>query len=182
MNHIFLTGEIQVGKTTIINKICSKYGSAAQGFKTIAVNAGDATLDSDEEYLFIIPFYINSPAYMDKPFAVRNRKKRKKTGYPEVFNEQGVAIIKDATENAETKLIIMDELGFFENEASIFQTEVMNCLASDIPVLGVIKPMSTEFLDKIRALPNITIIEVTVDNREKICALLQDVFDENLSV
>ena len=39
----------------------------------------------------------------------------------------------------------MDELGFFESEALNFQKQVLKCLASPIPVLGVIKPLSTPF-------------------------------------
>ena len=164
MNNILLTGEIQVGKSTIINKICSLFGDSAQGFHTIAF----ANDEPDTDSLFILPYHINEPSFDDKPFAIRNKKSRERFAFPEVFDKCGVEILSEAKDNPKTKLIIMDELGFFENDAKLFQEKVIECLSGKLPVLGVIKPRSTEFLDRIRNLSNVNVITVNEENRDKI--------------
>ena len=164
MKHIFLTGEIQVGKSTIINKICTELSLAPQGFKTIAINCGESGAD----YLYILPYNLSEPMESDKPFAKRNRNERKREGFPEVFDELGVKILRESMINQDTNIMVMDELGFFENEAYAFQNEIIKCLDGTIPILGVIKPHRTEFLDRVRSHNNVEIIEVTLENRDDI--------------
>lgn len=172
MKHIFLTGEIQVGKSTIINKICSElnnnvphdFSDNVRGFHTIAVNDSKTDVDS----LYILPYEVNEPREIDKPFAIRNKKERKKEGFHEVFDNLGVTILRSATTNETTKLIIMDELGFFENDALLFQNEVLETLNGNTPVLGVIKPKQTDFLNAVRNLSNVSVIEITEENRNEL--------------
>ena len=164
MQKILLTGEIQVGKSTIINRVCADLGNVVKGFHTIAIRKDSTEIDS----LYILPYIINVPSCDDKPIAIRNMKLREKKAFPEIFDKHGVKILNEAKTNPNTKLLIMDELGFFENDAILFQNEIISCLSGDIPVLGVIKPKRTDFLDKIRSLPDVKIIEVTEENRDKI--------------
>ena len=81
----------------------------------------------------------------------------------------GVALL----EQAGPPLILMDELGFMENEAHVFQQKVLEILDGNIPVLGVIKPQSFPFLDKVRNHPKVKVLDITTENREeKFCELL----------
>jgi len=45
---------------------------------------------------------------------------------------------------------------------------VFEKLGGEKQILGVIKRENNEFLDKIRALPNVVILEVTEENRDSI--------------
>lgn len=222
MNHIFLTGEIQVGKSTIVNKICQELSVNALGFHTLAFSSKDLNLNSniktdaeinfdtdtnsdadtginfdtntdieidinsdydtnsdadtginsdtntDKDFLYILPYATDKPINLNRPFGERNRKRREKKAFPEVFDVDGVQILCDSRKNKENKIIIMDELGFFENDASLFQNEIFKCLNEDVFVLGVIKPQKTEFLDKVRAHSKVDLFNVTVKNREEV--------------
>jgi nucleoside-triphosphatase len=142
--HTFLTGDKQVGKSTIIQNFITRPGYEADGFLTYwETKAGVrqlflSSLDKQEKYLLD-----------DK----------------EVFNTAGVRILEKAGRG---NIIVMDELGFLETEALAFQASVLKHLNNPIPILGVIKPARTTFLDAVRAHPNVKIIEVTNENRDTI--------------
>jgi nucleoside-triphosphatase len=172
MKHIFLTGEIRVGKTTIIERIAGRKGLAARGFSTIA---GGASADGRNDHIFIIPFGKSVDGASDTPpVADRNRSARCITTYPEIFDTVGVRILRDS-KNA--NLIVMDELGFMEEDAKVFQNEVIHLLDGEVPVLGVIKPRSTPFLNRIRTHENVTVFHVRPDNRDAIYERLKEQWD-----
>jgi nucleoside-triphosphatase len=82
-----------------------------------------------------------------------------------VFDVLGVRILADRAAARRAGRIVMDELGFLETGAPRFQAAVMDCLDGDVPILGVIKPDRTPFLDRVRAHKAVHLIEVTLENR-----------------
>ena len=166
---VFLTGERGVGKTTAITRFVTKSKLSPMGFNTVA---GGATEDPGVDYVYIIP-YGKELDCNAKPVAKRDTNEHNITKYPESFDSIGVEILT-GSQNAE--LIIMDELGFMEADAKLFQKSVLSCLDLDVSVLGVIKPMAIKFLDAIRAHKSVEIIEVTVENRETVLEILLDSF------
>ncbi len=62
-------------------------------------------------------------------------------------------------------LIVMDEIGHMESASPRFQDAVIACLDSPVPVLGVIKIESGPFVDRIKARPDIELVELTESNR-----------------
>jgi nucleoside-triphosphatase len=166
---ILLTGEPGVGKSTIISKVVNTIGITPQGFNTLAqspVILGEVP-ESNFQYnegIYIVP-YGDTPLSGMPPVGERNRNKRKATAFPGTFDTLGVKIL---TDSQDAGLIIMDELGFMENKALLFQQKVLQILNSDATVLGVIKPKQTPFLDAIRALSSVEVIEVTENKRDDI--------------
>lgn len=161
--HIFLTGNIQVGKSTIINRVVEKLHVNTGGFKTVP---GNYTRDGGSD-IFILGY--------DEPFGNCSKDNRvahrygkscskKFISYPEVFDLIGCKLLHSNN----CQLIIMDELGFMESEAFEFQNSVLKCLDNSIPVLGVIKPMETPFLNSIRSHKKTTVLTVDESNREQI--------------
>ena len=59
-------------------------------------------------------------------------------GWPEVFDGLGVELLRAQPGS----LILMDELGFLEQDAAAFRREVLRCLDGSIPVLAVILDQS----------------------------------------
>ncbi|MDR0852336.1 MAG: nucleoside-triphosphatase [Clostridiales Family XIII bacterium] len=177
MNHIFLTGERGVGKSTIISRITSGLDFVPKGFNTVV---GDVSPDGNTDHIFIVPYGMSLTEKTDiSPVAVRNRKERAFTAYPTVFDTLGVSILKDS---CDARFIILDELGFMENDATDFKAEVLQLLDGENPILGVIKPRSTPFLDCARAHKNVTTIEVTVENREAVFKKLRTVLHEQYAL
>jgi len=168
--HIFLTGEVQVGKTTVIAKALAQLNIRHGGFKTyFGPNRGS----------------INKLLYMNAAqeppvFSAENSIACFREGFmPEVFTEKfntiGVALIRSARANSQ--LIIMDECGSFEGDAFEFQKEIIKTLDSKKPVFGVIKLASRGWTDHLRNHNNVRLITVTRENRDdlaKICARYLD--------
>jgi nucleoside-triphosphatase len=163
---ILFSGIQNVGKTTIIEKIVQALSFTPSGFRTIVV--GDC---EQNDQIAIVPY--DAPADAFDPASVvatRYKDTRKTQVRPEVFDTVGASILREARESEDAKLIIMDELGFMENDAPLFQEEVLRCLDSDIPVLGVVKPerVQTPFLCKVRGHESVRVIPVTEENREAV--------------
>ncbi|MCK8827287.1 nucleoside-triphosphatase [Natroniella acetigena] len=175
MKNLFLTGEIKVGKSTILEKVVTDLELKVAGFKTLPY------IDEKELQGFYIESMIQKQkmdsSIQDSLIAYKENDYRW-TALIETFKTEGVEILKASLQSTE-KVILMDELGFFESEAQQFQDYVIQCLDSDKVVIGVIKPLKIEFLDRIRQRRDMKIIEVTLQNRdqayEKFKSLLKEV-------
>lgn len=103
-------------------------------------------------------------------------------GIPTAFDIYGVNILKQCLEQ-KLDVIVMDELGFFENNAFIFQSMVHDILDLPIPVIGVIKDASTAFLDSIRERSDVDVLRVTKRNRDFIASYIKKVlYDEIFAI
>jgi len=157
--HIFLTGEIQVGKSTVIAKTLSLLKIPPGGFKTY--------YGPDRELANKL-LYMNS-AHEPKSFRKKNAVVRFFEGIPpqtliKKFDTYGVELIRAA--RTSSNLILMDECGSLERDALTFQKEVIDTLDGNIPVLGVIKLASKGWTDRIRNHPKVKVITVTKENRD----------------
>jgi nucleoside-triphosphatase THEP1 len=84
----------------------------------------------------------------------------------------GVAALEHAIEGS--RLIVMDEIGRMELCSPLFQKAVGRALDSPRPVLGTLQDRHNEFLDSVRARPDVEIIRVTTANRECLVPVLRD--------
>jgi len=157
--HIFLTGEIQVGKTTVIAKTLAQLNIRHGGFKTY--------FGSDRGSLDKL-LYMNA-AQEPSVFSEKNSiacfgEGRLPEIFTEKFNTMGVELIRSARANS--KLIIMDECGSFESDAFEFQKEIIITLDGNKPVFGVIKLDSRGWTDRLRNHNNVKLVTVTRENRD----------------
>lgn len=157
--HIFLTGEIQVGKSTAIKKVINKLEVMPGGFLTYfgpGRTSGERTLYMcgawetkrvDQEYAVAV-FHDHSPVA--------------DTGK---FDAYGTKLLRESRLWA--TLILMDECGRLEAHAEEFQKEVLDCLEGSVPILGVIKKNKPPvWTDRIRQHPSVMIFEVDHNNRD----------------
>jgi len=163
--HIFLTGEIQVGKSTVIAKTLSLLKITPGGFKTY--------FGPDRELPERL-LYMNSGSepkiFREENVVARFFRDQPPRILTEKFNTYGAELIRSA--RVDPGLILMDECGSLEREALIFQKEVMDTLAGNIPVLGVVKLASSGWTDQIRNHPKVRLITVTRENRDALPAIL----------
>jgi len=159
--HIFLTGDIQVGKTTIIRKFLSKSRLPADGFMTYWEPDNDGGRS-----LYISPYSLNSQP-VEKYLIARDDGNQRLSleNMAVTFDMRGSGILQDS---GKRDIIIMDELGFLESNAEIFKRAVMRHIGGAVPILGVIRSRRTAFLDLIRAHPGVKVCEVTAENREAV--------------
>ena len=163
--HIFLTGEIMIGKTVAIEKTISILGVVPGGFKTYFGPDRDAA----EKDLYMNP--AAEPMVFRKENAIVHFTD---SFHPQIltdrFETYGVSLIRKARNKS--KLIVMDECGFLERDAVQFQREILSALDGSIPVLGVIKLASIAWTTRIRNHPNVKIITVDRENRDSLPPLL----------
>ena len=163
--HVFLTGEIQIGKSTVLQKTRELLGVPYGGFCTYFGN--DRVMPDRCLYMGDAS---KAPSFNEINAVVRFRTGSSPQALTERFDQLGTSLIKAAREKAQ--LIVMDELGNFERDALIFQRAVMEALSGSIPVLGVLKKTATGWTDDIRRNPNIRIIETTAANRDNLPMML----------
>ncbi|MBS4536710.1 hypothetical protein GOQ29_13890 [Clostridium sp. D2Q-14] len=165
--NLFLTGNIKVGKSTIINKVIDEYfkDKTIAGFKTLPFY----------EYGYLKGYYIENQLeeniFPKKENIVginsKNYGEKKCFGIAETFENKGVDILNKSIDK-NIDLVLLDEIGFFENEASVFKKNVHRVLDSEKRVLGVLKKKDTEFLKGLIARKDVMVIEVTEENRNNI--------------
>lgn len=171
--HIFLTGEIQIGKSTVIAKTLALLNIIPGGFRTY--------FGSDRE-CFDKLLYMNSAAgpklFREENVVVRFSKGQPPQVLAEKFDICGAELIRAARGNS--SLILMDECGSLERDAFVFQKEIMDTLEGDIPVFGVIKLTSSGWTDRVRNHPKVKLITVTKENRDDLPQVLSHLFVTSL--
>jgi nucleoside-triphosphatase len=187
--HIFLTGEKGVGKSTIIKRVLTDLEiKNPAGFRTFCERENKDNRDR----VYIIPSHRHCEERSDEAIQRKNKKTDhlisiKNKGnkgfepYPEVFDTAGVEILKKSL-TGDNPIILMDELGFLEWDALLFQEEIIKMLDLGLPVIGVIKPRSTPFLDRVRAHNLVDVFEVTEENRDKVYTDVKCRMEEYLAV
>lgn len=171
--HIFLTGEIQIGKTTIIEKAIALLNRDYGGFKTYF--GPDRGLPNRLLYMNSV----RDPNIYSEEFGiVRFSQGSRPQVIDNKFDIFGADLIKNAMENKE--LIVMDECGRLERDSLEFQNQVLKALNGDIPILGVIKLDSNGWVDQIRNHPSVNLITVTIENRNELPNILYEKLTKEL--
>ena len=155
--HIFLTGPKRIGKSTAVQKILTLIDTDGSlslgGFRTY--------WDGDEGR----KLYIAAAADRSAQTLLADRSGDNMVLYPEAFDEQGVSLLADTRGKG---LILMDELGFLEEESPRFRHAVLAALDGDIPVLGVLREGNVPWHEPVKAHPRVAVYEVSLDNRDQL--------------
>lgn len=158
--HVFLTGEVQCGKSTALARALKQISRPLFGFRTLFTDRYN-----DNKALYMLPAdFTGSPAEAQIVAWFINGKPQPLT---QRFNDIGATLLCKAQQHPEG-LILMDECSRFERDALDFQKEIFNCLDSDIPVLGVVRQNASGWVDGIRNHPNVKLLTVTEENRDSI--------------
>ncbi len=161
--NLFLTGEIRVGKSTLLKEVVREQGWRRGGFQTRPVldfrgvcGYGLEPFGTEEERM---------------PPLIARRTGRGFEALPLTFDGLGCSLLFGALDRGD-ELIVMDEIGFFESRAREFHKAVLACLDSPIPVLGVLKKSEALLPRKVRGRADVVTVEVTRQNRDE---LLHDI-------
>lgn len=153
--HLLFTGEIGVGKSTLLRRILNEEPGTAAGFFTL--------WDCKKEYLYLFSYGV-VPQFVPE-YQVASRTEGGTHSISGRFDQLGVAALEPISP---ADFIVMDELGFLESREQEFQRAVLRTMDGETPVLGVIKPRHNAFLGQIRAREDVTILEVTPENRDRL--------------
>lgn len=168
--NIFLTGDIQVGKSTLIRRILeARPGLRVGGFRTVPGPVkGDGLSD-----VYIVPAAGSAPLTDGDRVVSRwlDEGSRRIMARPDVFDRLGCKLLEHR-DNCD--LLIMDEIGVQEAEAIRFQQAVLHSLDGNTPVLGVVRSKKGILTDAVRSHPKTKLVTVTVENRDE---LLKDLLE-----
>jgi len=162
--HIVLWGQRGVGKSTLARRLLEDWSGPVRGFVT------RSSLPDADGFRSIYLHAADDPTPVEQTCNRIGRTNRTEhTMWPEVFNGLGVELLRAEPGS----LILMDELGFLEQDAADFRRQVLRCLDGNIPVLAVIKHKThIPFLQEIRLHPRVQLYQVTEENRDELPAEL----------
>ena len=164
--HIFLHGPLHIGKSTVIQRTIA----ALQAEQPLQVG-GFITYRGGEDDPFIYIRSVEGQPSSATRLARYHSASRGITCFPEVFDTQGVALLR---ESCTADLICLDELGFLEQQSLAFQNEVFRCLDAGAPIIGVLREGDIPWQRPIKAHPQVTLYPVDTDNRDRLPAILCD--------
>lgn len=163
MSNLFLTGDIGIGKTTILKETLNKIDIPIGGFTTKRV------IDDPFRIYVVRSLYDN---IKESTIAKVDSRDWSREVFIESFSTEILSILKDSIRDRH--LIVLDELGFVENDIHSFTSKVYELLDSDKIILGILKDYDCEFLNNIRARDDIIIKNITKNNRDSV---LNDVLE-----
>ncbi len=161
--HIFLTGDVQVGKSTIIRKMLQalplKYPG---GFLSVSV----PDLPDGQMSVYLVPAGETTPQMAaENRVGIRKGAGRGIEKFPQAFDTAGVRALQGAEESG---LIVMDEVGRMEQDAALFSARILELLDGKTPILGVVQKVAdTPLTNTIRRHPDVRVLEITTGNREE---------------
>ena len=157
--HLFLTGDKQVGKSTLLRRLIEAKSLACSGFETHAFY-----LDGERRG-FTLHGRVELPPYENDCICCARVAEKRSVPVLPVFEENGVSILQRSLFSP-APFILMDELGRLEKNAEAFIDEVFACLNSEKRVLGVLQKCSASHIQQIMARDDVTVITVTEENRD----------------
>ena len=161
--HIFLTGDVQVGKSTIINKTLAALKiERPGGFRSVSV----PDLPDGAMSVYLLAAAEKAPAMGDfNRVGIRKGCGRGIEKFSQAFETAGVQALKNAEQS---RLILMDEVGRMESGAVQFSARMEALLDGSVPILGVVQKIAdTPLTNAIRTHPNVRVLTVTKENREQ---------------
>jgi len=165
---VLLTGRPGCGKTTLIKRVVNDLPRHAGGFYTEEIRNGGTrtgfkivTLDGEEVVFAHVD--LKTPEHLGKYRLDLS-----------ALESIGVNAIRQAVR--ERRHVVIDEIGPMEIRSAIFRDAVNEALDSEVPLLATIFARSLAFTDAIKSRPDVTLIEVRSDNRERLVSELSDRF------
>lgn len=161
MSAILITGNIQTGKSTLVFRVLQQHPEwRIGGFRTVSVPAADGWMT-----LHLLPGDPEIGVCSKKnQVGKRNPVAHCREAIPAAFDR----LCEKVFDTADVDLLLMDELGGMEEDAEVFKHAVLQTLRGPVPVLGVIKPKDTPFLNDVRSCPGVELIRLDEQNRDKL--------------
>lgn len=153
--NLFLTGPRQVGKSTALRRALAMSGARAAGLMT---RFGAPGADGSRP-LYLLPFSTAEAWEPPRSAPVCALLGGGRRAFPQVFDTAGTALLRAA---ASAQVLVLDELGFLEAEAGAFHAAVLELLAGDRPVIGVVREGLGCWADA----PFGELLPVTAENRD----------------
>ncbi len=157
---LILTGRPGIGKTTIIKAVIAQLGDRAGGFYT------EEILGPGGRKGFRL-ITLNGPSAVIAHVDFKSRSQVGRYGVKvDVIDQLGASAIRSAVDH--NPIVIVDEIGKMELFSSQFQNAVLKAVSGPKIVLATAMLDDLPWLMALKALPNVTVWEVTRPNRTQL--------------
>ena len=155
---VLLCGDINSGKSTLIEKIIKLQGIKPRGYITVR-------MPENEEGKALVYLYDISqpPENIGDAAVIMEIGENEIIRRPELMDTLAAGYLENIPEGS---WVVLDEIGTLESAAPVFQTAVMRILSGDYNVLASVKAQNTEFLRRVRSHPDCELYIITSDNRD----------------
>jgi nucleoside-triphosphatase len=159
--NLLLIGQPGVGKTTVIKAVAQTLGARADGFYTEEIRESGKRQG----------FRLNG---LRGEQGILAHVKLKGRGRPRVgryavdvaaVDQVGVAALQRAV--AKSRIVIIDEIGKMELFSALFKEAVLAALDSGSPVIATAMARPHPWVDALKARPDVTLWQVTFENRDE---------------
>jgi nucleoside-triphosphatase len=157
---LLLIGRPGIGKTTVIQTVVERLTGQAGGFYTEEIRGPGGrkgfrlvTLDGQETVM----------AHVNLRGQGRSRVGRYGVDVGAI-ERVGVAALRRAMQ--EERIVVVDEIGKMELLCGPFKEAVLQALGGPCAVVATAMARPNPWVDSLKAMPNVTIWEVTVENRD----------------
>lgn len=162
---ILLCGDINSGKSTMIEKLVADTGETPRGYITVRRPA----LGDGKSYVYL--YDISSPPEnIADAQVIMTISDAGIERHPEYMDSLAAAWLGEIPEGS---LVVMDEIGTLESAAPLFQRAVMRILSGDYRVFAAVKAQNTDFLRAVRRHPDCELYIVTPENRDDLYAQIK---------
>jgi nucleoside-triphosphatase len=165
---VLLTGRPGSGKTTLIKRVVNELPQRFGGFYTEEIRDHGSR----------VGFKVVALGGSEAVFAHVDFKTAERVGKYgldlSALEAVGVNAIREAVQAQ--RLIVIDEIGPMEIRSVVFREAVNDAFDSELPILATIFLRSLPFTDAIKSRPDVVLIEVRPDNRERLVSQLSEDF------
>jgi nucleoside-triphosphatase len=165
---LLLTGRPGIGKTTVVRAVAESLGDRAGGFYTEEIRGPGGrkgfrlvTLDGKDAVM----------AHVDLKGKGRPRVSRYGVDVGTV-ERVGVSALRRAMQ--ERRIVVVDEIGKMELFCGPFKDAVLLAMGGPYTVVATVMAKPNPWVDSLRAMPGVTIWEVTMENRGQLAESVID--------
>lgn len=166
---ILLCGDINSGKSTLIEKIIRLQGIKPRGYITVRMP------ENEEGRAYVYLYDIsNPPEKISDAAVIMEISGGEIIRRPKLMDTLAAGYLENIPEGS---WVVLDEIGTLESAAPVFQEAVMRILAGNYNVLASVKAQNTEFLRRVRSHPDCELYIITPDNRDALFNQLADEYN-----
>ena len=170
--HILLEGERNVGKSALISRLLKEKGLPVYGFYTDTIEAEEEGFHD----IFIHNAHEPDNVVWEEKNQIGSCNGSIHKTREEKFESLGVEYLSDVRDDG---IILMDELGFMEQNSPKFMARVLELMDGDIHIIASIKHRDDiEFMNKLRAKPKAEVFKINRDNCEELYPVLSEIISK----
>ena len=152
MEKILLLGRRRSGRSSMIRALLRDVKVPVFGYETVTMG----TRPDGYHEIYLYPYGQTQQEKREENH-VGDCNTRERVIYKQVFDALGTACLTVKTNG----ILVMDEIGFMESDASVFCRRILDCLDGPLPVLAAVRTgIETPFLRQVMEHPKVCSIEM----------------------